>query len=190
MTNNVAEMMSKAENQEILNKMRVALDADEEVARIMENADSIDDVYTVFSRYIKVKFEDFREALESTVEYLTQPKAMLSDDMLEGVTAAGFFSSVGGWFKRNWKTALLVTGGVVLAATGIGAAIGAGMMGASAMMAATATAVIDATANFAPLAGIVVATAHAGAATGAVIGTTALAVGAGAGAGACVAAAV
>lgn len=123
-SSSVAEMMSRAENQEILNKMRVALDADEEAARIMENADSIDDLYTVVSRYIKVRFEDFRKALESTVEHLSRPKTMLSDDMLECVTAAGIWN----FLKNNWKTVVLGTVGVALAATGIGVIV-AGVAG-------------------------------------------------------------
>ena len=52
----------------------------------------------------------------------------LTEDELDNVAGGGFFDSVGGWFKKNWKAVAVgaaIVVGAALVCTGVGAAVGA-----------------------------------------------------------------
>ena len=47
----------------------------------------------------------------------------LTEEELDNVAGGGFFDSVGGWFKKNWKKVAIVVGAALIC-TGVGAAVG------------------------------------------------------------------
>ena len=52
----------------------------------------------------------------------------LTEEELDNVAGGGFFDSVGGWFKKNWKKVAIgaaIVVGAALVCTGVGAAVGA-----------------------------------------------------------------
>ena len=127
---NVADVMSHAENREFIEKMEAALAQDAEAAAIMEKSNSVEDMFKVVSRYFKLKFEDFKEAYNKAVNYFTEPKTQLDDDVMDNIVGGGICD----WFKKNWKTiasvavtVAIVGVGVAMCATGVGL-IGAGLV--------------------------------------------------------------
>ncbi len=126
---NVAEMMSIAENKAFVANFEAALEKDTEAVALMEKSNSVEDMFTVASKYFQIKLEDFKEAYHKAVDYLTQPKAKLDDDIMGCVVGGG----IGDWFKKHWKTVVAVAVGVVGVALGaltcgVGAALIAGGM--------------------------------------------------------------
>ncbi len=124
---NVAEMMSIAENKEFVANFEAALEKDTEAVALMEKSNSVEDMFTVVSKYFQIKLEDFKEAYHKAVDYLTQHKAKLDDDIMDCVVGGG----IGDWFKKHWKTVVAVAVGVV------GVAVGALTCGVGAALIAT-----------------------------------------------------
>ncbi len=112
---NVAEMMSIAENKAFVANFEAALEKDTEAVALMEKSNSVEDMFTVASKYFQIKLEDFKEAYHKAVDYLTQPKAKLDDDIMDCVAGGG----IGDWFKKHWKTVVAVAVGVVGVAVGV-----------------------------------------------------------------------
>ncbi len=126
---NVAEMMSIAENKAFVANFEAALEKDTEAVALMEKSNSVEDMFTVASKYFQIKLEDFKEAYHKAVDYLTQPKAQLDDDIMDCVVGGG----IGDWFKKHWHTIAAVAIGVVGVAVGaltcgVGATLIAGGM--------------------------------------------------------------
>ncbi len=135
---NVAEIMEVRENKILAGKLNELLQRDALAEMMMERARDVKDVYEIIKRHIAVKLEDFKYALEDTLAYLTPPKLALADADMEYVTGGGFWSSIGGWFQRNWK-AVVVTAAVV-AAVAVGVGVAAVCIGGAAAAAGAAAA--------------------------------------------------
>ncbi len=136
---NVAEIMEVRENKILASRLHEMLDRDVLAEKMMEKAREVKDVYEVIKRHIAVKFEDFKYALNDTIAYLAPPKLALADADMEYVIGGGFWSSVGGWFKKHWK-AIVITAAVV-AAVAIGAGVAVACLGGVAAAAGGAGAV-------------------------------------------------
>jgi len=70
----------------------------------------------------------------------------LTEEELDNVAGGGFFDSVGGWFKKNWKKVAIgaaIVVGAALICTGVGAGIGSTIVaGTVNIVHTTATAII------------------------------------------------
>ena len=135
---NVAEIMEVRENKILAGRLHELLDRDVLAEKMVEKARDVKDLYEVIKRHIVVKLEDFKYALNDTLAYLAPPKLALADADMEYVIGGGFWSSVGGWFKKHWK-AVLITAAVV-AAVAVGVGVAAVCLGGAAAAAGAAAA--------------------------------------------------
>ena len=135
---NVAEIMEVRENKILAGRLHELLDRDVLAEKMVEKARDVKDLYEVIKRHIAVKLEDFKYALNDTLAYLAPPKLALADADMEYVIGGGFWSSVGGWFKKHWK-AVLITAAVV-AAVAVGVGVAAVCLGGAAAAAGAAAA--------------------------------------------------
>lgn len=149
---NVAEIMEVRENKILAGRLHELLDRDVLAEKMVEKARDVKDLYEVIKRHITVKLEDFKYALNDTLAYLAPPKLALADADMEYVIGGGFWSSVGGWFKKHWKAVLITAAVVAAVAVGVGVAavcLG-GAAAAAGAAAAPAAAVVEDMAAAAP----------------------------------------
>lgn len=121
-----------------------AMEENPVVAKLLDAAETIEDMYEISKNYITMKFEEFKQMFEEAMNYCKEPKMELSDETMENI--------VGGaprWLKRLGKIALgvvivagviaavAVSGGVAGAAVGaVGGAIAGGLSTAAGATAA------------------------------------------------------
>ena len=112
----VAEVLSRKESKEFVEKFEAVLSQDAEAARIMESSTGIEGMYKVVSRYFEMKFEDFKTVCHKAVSYFTEAKARLADDDMDCVVGGGIFD----WIKKQWTHVASIVAGVGIAAVGAG----------------------------------------------------------------------
>ena len=104
----------------------------------------------------------------------------LTEEELDNVAGGGFFDSVGGWFKKNWKKVAIgaaIVVGAALVCTGVGAAVGACITSSALTTVATGATsfmyveVVTTAAATGALIGAGVGTAAGGAVVGGLAGT-------------------
>ena len=113
----VAEILSRKESRELVERFKAALSQDAEAARIMENSTGIEDMYKVASRYVEMKLEDFKAVCHKTISYLAEAKTRLADDDMDCVVGGGLFD----WIKKQWNN-------IVSIAAGVAGAVGGGLL--------------------------------------------------------------
>ena len=127
---NVAAVMNDSVAVAEIKKLQAAMEADTVVGKLMDAAESVEDMYEVAKRYIQIKFEDFCQVFNETMDYLKGSKVELDDGTMECV--------VGGFSWRGlWNGVKKVA---------IAAAIGVAVVTVSAVTAGAAGAVIGAAA--------------------------------------------
>ena len=104
---NVAEIMEVRENKILAGRLHELLDRDVLVAKMVKEARDVRDLYEAIKKYTTMKLEDFKHTLNAALAYLAPPKLALADADMEYVIGGGFWSSVGNWFKENWKAVLI-----------------------------------------------------------------------------------
>ncbi len=126
----VAKVMSAKGAGEAVARLQEMMEENPAVKKLMDAAQTVEDMYEVAKAYIEVKLEDFKVLWNKTVDYFKESKAALPDEVMDSV--------VGGWsisgFFNKWKKEIIATtiavgcmvGGIV-----IGAALG-GWVGAAA----------------------------------------------------------
>ena len=124
-----------------------------------------------------------KEQVEAALNEQKQSEPMeLTEDELDNVAGGGFFDSVGGWFKKNWKAVAIgaaIVVGAALICTGVGAGIGAIVAHATvaaqaaSLTSTLATAGIAASISSESAAGIIAAITATSAGIGAGVGTAA-----------------
>ncbi len=134
----VSKVMAAEGMQDAADKVLQELEANPVTQKLMETAQTVEDMFQIVKNYAKVKLEEFKVIWDKTVNYFKEEKAALADEMLDNVVGGWSFSS----FWNKWKKPILaaaivvgctVAGVVVGAATAglggaaIGAAVGAGI---------------------------------------------------------------
>ncbi len=125
----MAAIMENPDSRRELAEFQERMESLPEVRAMMKAASSIEDAYEVAKKFVKVKFELFKEMCMDAWTYFAEDKTMLADEVLDDV--------VGGsnWFTRCWEkckgtiitaavVAVCVVGGAVT-----GAVIGCGVGG-------------------------------------------------------------
>ena len=108
---NVALVMKDRAAAAEIRNLQAYMEADPVVNRMMDAAETVEDMYEVAKRYIQIKFEDFRQAFNEAMDYLKGSKVELDDDVMECV-AGGF--SWGGLWNTLKKVAVAVAVGVAV----------------------------------------------------------------------------
>lgn len=113
-----------AKVQEMLQKM----EADPITSRIMEAAETVEDMYEAAKRYISIKLDEFKELFDEALGYYDK-KTKLSDEDMEMIVG-GSWSDIWNKCKKVALAAVVVVGVVALSAATAGVA--AGVIGAAA----------------------------------------------------------
>ena len=112
---------------EALDKIWEMVEANPVSMKLLEAAQTVEDMYEIAKEYVAIKFSDFKVLFDKTVDYFKEPKTALSDEVMDSVVGGGFFD----WWNENKHGILRVTilVGCVVAGAAIGAATG-GVAGA------------------------------------------------------------
>ncbi len=156
----VATILDSEKSEEALAKMKEVMHSDPEVQDLVEKAETPEDMYDVFKRFVSMPLEAFKKLFHSVTEYFKKDKVALSDETMDAV--------VGGWsFGQFWNAykERIIGGVIVIAAaglmfTGLGAAVGCLVTAASLSCTGTAVgAIVGAVVGIGGSTGILVADA-------------------------------
>ncbi len=156
----VATFLSAEKSAEAMAKVKEMMDSDPEVKSQVEKAETEEDMYSVFKKFISMPIEAFKKLFHSVTEYFKADKVELSDETMDAV--------VGGWsFGQFWNAykERIIGGVIVIAAaglmfTGLGAAVGCLVTAASLSCTGTAVgAIVGAVVGIGGSTGVLVADA-------------------------------
>ncbi len=156
----VATILDSEKSEEALAKMKEVMHSDPEVQDLVEKAETPEDMYDVFKRFVSMPLEAFKKLFHSVTEYFKKDKVALSDETMDAV--------VGGWsfgqFWKAYKTRIIAGVAVIAVAglmfTGLGAAVGCLVTAASLSCTGTAVgAIVGAVVGIGGSTGILVADA-------------------------------
>lgn len=122
----VAQMMSCEDNQNALEQMKAALDANPALSHMVYAAQSIEEMYESLKEYMSLKLEDFKVVFAKAFAYIVPPKTRLDDDTMDCVAGGGYLHD---WkdLQVNIKKAVIcaaILAGLLIVGTATGAAIG------------------------------------------------------------------
>lgn len=126
----VAKVMSAEGASEAVARLQDLMEANPAVKKLMEAAQTVEDMYEIAKEYIEVKLEDFKVLWNKTVDYFKESKTALPDEMMDSVVGGWSFSG----FFNKWKKEIIATTiavGCMAAGIVVGAALG-GWVGAAA----------------------------------------------------------
>lgn len=113
--------------QEAMDKIWDAVKANPVSMKLLEAAQTVEDMYEIAKEYVEIKLSDFKVLFDKTVDFFREPKTELPDEVMDSVVGGGFFD----WFRENkdgiLRTTIFV--GCIIAGAAIGAATG-GVAGA------------------------------------------------------------
>ncbi len=122
---NISKIMSVEGAAEKVDQFVAALDENPAVKKLLDAAQSVEDVYHIAKDYIQMKLEDFKILFEKTVAYFKNEKAALPDEVMEDVVGGWSFSE---WWNK-WKRPIVASSilvGCVVGGALIGGALGGG----------------------------------------------------------------
>ncbi len=120
----VAKFMQVEGTTELIEKVDAALDSNPVTRKLMEAAQTVEDVYQIAKKYLEIKLEDFKIIFEKTVKYFKEEKTELPDEVMDTVVGGSFGDWLNKW-KRNIITAAIAVGCTVVGAV-TGACLGGG----------------------------------------------------------------
>ncbi len=133
----VAAFLDTEKAQETLAKVEELAQQDPEIHGLVEKAETPDDMYEVFKKFVSMPIEAFKKLFHSVTEYFKKDKVALSDETMDSVV--GGWSLSGFWNKYKeriiYSTAIIAIVGLGL--TGVGAAVG-GLIAAASLSATSA----------------------------------------------------
>lgn len=119
----VTKFMSLEAGTEFTAKVEEVLDSNPVTKKLMEAAQTVEDVYQIAKEYVEIKLEDFKVIFDKTVKYFKEEKAELPDEVMDGVVGGGFFD----WLDK-WKHQI-ITVSIAVGCAAVGAAIGGALGG-------------------------------------------------------------
>ncbi len=94
-----------------------AMEQDAAMMKVVEAAKTVEDMYEITKRFVKVAFEDFKKLFNQVAHYFSSDKTALADEMLDNVVGGWSFSSL---FDNIGQKLACIAGCVA----GVGAVIG------------------------------------------------------------------
>ncbi len=121
----VATILNNEKAPEAMEDVKKLIHSDPEAVAMMEKAETVEDMYAVFKKFISAPLEAFKTLFHSVIDCFKNDKVALSDETMDAV--------VGGWsFSAFWKAnrervlmSVALIAVVGLGITGIGAGVGA-----------------------------------------------------------------
>ncbi len=121
----VAKLMRVDGAKDLVAKVEEFLDADPVAKKLMQVAETVEDVYEVAKKCLKITLDEFKIIFDKTVNYFKEEKTVLPDELMDNVVGGGWWSD----FWNNNKHAIVCTSimvGCCVAGAVIGGIIGAG----------------------------------------------------------------
>ncbi len=118
----VEKAVNYAGAKEALDKIWELIEANPVSMKLLEAAETVEDMYEIAREYVAMKLEDFKVLFDKTLDYFKEPKAALSDEVMDAVVGGGWSEW---WNKKKHavlRTAIFV--GCIVAGAAIGAATG------------------------------------------------------------------
>lgn len=116
----VAKFMHVEGMQAEVDKVQVALEENPVTQKLMEAAQTVEDVFQIVKEFAKTTLEDFKLIWDKTLDYFKNEKAELSDEVMDSVVGGWSFSSFWNKFKKP-----IIAAGIVVACVAGGIAAGA-----------------------------------------------------------------
>ena len=117
MVADIKAFMANDSAREAVDKIEAVIDTDQETCKLLDLAQSVEDVFEATKKYVAMKLEDFKALFADVMDYFKADKAVLADETLDCV--------VGGWsWGGIWETVKRKAVAVV-----VGAAIGGAVLG-------------------------------------------------------------
>ena len=119
----VATMIGTEEAKAGVEKLRAAMEANPVLNKVLDAAESIEDMYQVAKCYFEVTLEDFKILMNKTIEFFKSPKVKLEDEMMDCVVGGWSFGNFWNKYKKVIISAAIIAG-VAAITGGLGAAVG------------------------------------------------------------------
>lgn len=110
----VAKFMHVEGMQAEVDKVQVALEENPVTQKLMEAAQTVEDVFQIVKEFAKTTLEDFKLIWDKTLDYFKNEKAELPDEVMDSVVGGWSFSS----FWERFKRPIIAVGIVVAGAAG------------------------------------------------------------------------
>ena len=127
----VAEMMSHEDNQNAVEQMKAALDANPALSQMVYAAQSLEEMYESLNEYMSLKLEDFKVVFDKAFAYIVPSKTILDDDMMDCVAGGGKYLDA--WLKlkddirttvKKTVISVAIIAGLLIVGTAVGASLG------------------------------------------------------------------
>ncbi len=122
----IAQIMSREDYQNAVEELQAALDVNPAISRMIDTAQSLEEMYESLKEYMSLKLEDFKVVFAKALAYIVPPKTRLEDDTMDCVAGGGYLHD---WkdLQVNIKKAAIcaaILAGLLIVGTATGAAIG------------------------------------------------------------------
>ncbi len=111
------ELMDNEEVQQQMVQMKAVMEKDPVAVKMIEAAQTAEDVFEITKRYVEVKWEDFKRIFKESVAYFSNSKAELNDEVLDHVAGGWGWDFIG---SSKWSCILGCVVGVAMAVVGAG----------------------------------------------------------------------
>lgn len=111
----VAQILNNEKAPEAMEEVKELIHRDPEAMDMMAKAETVEDMYTVFKKFISVPLEAFKTLFHSVTDCFKNDKVALSDETMDAV--------VGGWsFSAFWKAnrEMVLVSVTLIAVVGLG----------------------------------------------------------------------
>ncbi len=115
-----------------IKRLQATMEADPVVGRLMDAAETVEDMYKVAKRYVQIKMEDFRQTFNEAMDYLKGSKVQLDDEVMECVAGGFSWSKFWNVVKKVAISAVVVAAvvGACVVTGGVAGAVGGAIVGA------------------------------------------------------------
>ena len=121
----VARLMHAEGAKDVVAKVEEYLAADPVATKLMQVAETVEDVFEVVKKCVKITLAEFKIIFDKTVNYFKEEKTALPDEVMDGVVGGGWWSD----FWNNNRHAIVCTSimvGCAVAGAVVGGIIGGG----------------------------------------------------------------
>ncbi len=118
----INEVMEDEKIKQGMDELVAAMEKDAATMKLVEAAETVEDLYQITKRFVKVTIEDFKKVFRQVADYFTTDKTEIADEILDDVVGGW---SLSGWFKKAANKLACVAGCIA----GVGAFVGGVALG-------------------------------------------------------------
>ncbi len=121
----VARLMHTEGAEDVAAKVEQFLAADPVATKLMQVAETVEEVYEVVKKCVKITLGEFKIIFDKTVRYFRDEKAELPDEVMDNVVGGSWFGDVWNKYKTKIVICAIAVGCCVVGAA-VGAVLGGG----------------------------------------------------------------